>query len=97
MSALMSPAPCVPMSYVSFETFLRCLPASANVLICCLVQPDGPLPPPPHPSQQWEKMGKSGEGGRKGSYLQRSPLIKNPSVEITPPGPPQPVSPSSFP
>lgn len=80
---LMSRTPCVPVSYVSlsFSVLPACPPSSANVLICCLVQPDGLLP------QHWEKKRGGRQGGRKGSYLQRSPLIKNPSVEITHPTP----------
>lgn len=51
------------------------LPSSANVLICCLVQPDGFL------TLHWGMMGGGEERwGRKGSHLQRYPLIKNPSA-----------------
>lgn len=79
---LMSRTPCVPVSSVSpgfSPPRLACSPSSANVLICCLVQPDGLLTPPPPLAlgeDGGERGGEGGAGGRKGSYLQRSPLIK---------------------
>lgn len=60
----------------AFPVLTACLSSSANVLICCLVQPDGLLP------SQGEDGGDV-RGGRRGSYLQRFPLIKKPSAKIT--------------
>lgn len=75
----------------AFPVVPACLSSSANVLICCLVQPDGPLPPAPG------EDGESGEEGGKEVTCRDLPSLKIPSLKLhTPhPAPPSAVSPSS--
>lgn len=74
-----------------FPVVPACPSSSANVLICCLVQPDGLLPP------HWRKMGESGEEGGEEVTCRDLPSLKIPLKLRTPhSAPPFPVSPSSI-
>lgn len=95
----MSRPTCVPMPCANFGSLLvlpACPSSRANVLICCLVQPDGLLPP------RWRKMG--GGGLREGEEVtcRDLPSLKIPLPKLHPQPclcsfhPPSPKHPSNL-